>query len=73
MQVTIGIRETNRELNIEADVDADTIYKLIATSSEKNEPLKLTDKDGKTIIVPSHSLAYVELASAENRRVGFGL
>ena len=73
MQVTIGIRETNRELSLDVDASSEEIYTLVSQATESNRPLKLTDKDGKMAIVPLASLAYLEVAATENRRVGFGL
>ena len=73
MQVTIGIRETNRELSLDVDANSEEIYTLVNQANENNQPLKITDKDGKMAIVPLASLAYLEVAATENRRVGFGL
>lgn len=73
MQITIGIRESNRELALDVDITADALAALVADACESGTPLRLEDKDGKVAIVPASSLAYVEVASAENRRVGFGL
>ncbi|MBR5950026.1 MAG: DUF3107 domain-containing protein [Actinomycetaceae bacterium] len=73
MQVTIGIRETNRELSLDVDASTEEIYNLVAQASDDNQPLKITDKDGKMAIIPLSSLAYLEVAATENRRVGFGL
>lgn len=73
MQVTIGIRETNRELSLDMDATSDEIYTLVSQATENNQPLKITDKDGKMAIIPLASLAYLEVAATENRRVGFGL
>lgn len=73
MQVTIGIRDTNRELNLDVESSGEDIYALVAAASEEKKPLMIADKDGKVAIVPFEALAYVEVAAAENRRVGFGL
>ena len=73
MQVTIGIRETSRELTLDVDATSEEIYALVAAATESRTPLKITDKDGKIAIVPFESLGFVEVAAAENRRVGFGL
>ena len=73
MQVTIGIRETNRELSLDVDATSEEIYDLAVQAAGMEAPLKITDKDGKMVIVPLSSLAYLEVATTENRRVGFGL
>lgn len=73
MQVTIGIRDTNRELSLDVDSTGEEIYALVSASREAGKPLKIADKDGKVAIVPIDALAYVEVAASENRRVGFGL
>lgn len=73
MQVNIGIRDTSREISLDVDATGEDIYALVAAFHESHQPLKLVDKEGKLAIVPFESLAYVEVAAAENRRVGFGL
>ena len=72
MQITIGIRDTNRELSLDVENTSDEIYTLVEETVNTDTPLKLSDKDGKTVIVPASMLAYVEIAAAETRRVGFG-
>lgn len=73
MQVTIGIRETSRELSLDVEASSEEIYTLVSEACEKEQPLKICDKDGKMAIIPFSALAYVEVADTENRRVGFGL
>lgn len=73
MQVTIGIRETNRELSLDVEASSEEIYNLVSQASTMEAPLKIVDKDGKMAIIPLASLAYLEVAATENRRVGFGL
>ena len=73
MQVTIGTRETNRELSLDVEASSEEIYNLVSQASAMDAPLKIVDKDGKMAIIPLASLAYLEVAATENRRVGFGL
>ncbi|MDR2252458.1 MAG: DUF3107 domain-containing protein [Bifidobacteriaceae bacterium] len=34
--------------------------------------ISLTDKQGRTVIIPTSALAYVEVGASQGRRVGFG-
>ena len=78
MEVLIGIQLTTRELKIDVpDDQADALRKQIedvfARSGDgKPAVLWITDKEGRTIGVPSDKLAYVEIgADKASRAVGF--
>ncbi|MDR0593135.1 MAG: DUF3107 domain-containing protein [Bifidobacteriaceae bacterium] len=73
MEITIGMRQVAREITLNVDQKAEEVREAIATAILNGEPLiTLTDKQGRTVIVPTVSLAYVELGSGQARRVGFG-
>ena len=73
MEVKIGVQHTPRELSLESvqtpDEVADAVTKAIADS---DGVLTLVDEKGRRIIVPVAKIAYVEIAEATQRRVGFG-
>ena len=72
MDLRIGIRETSRELNIESDMSASEIEQAVSSAlASANGVLKLVDNKGRTYLVPSASLAFVEIGVEETRRVGF--
>ena len=74
MDVKIGIADTGRELTVSSASTPDEIEALIADSLKNpSGTLVLVDDKGRRIIVPSARVAYVEIAPADGRRVGFAL
>jgi hypothetical protein len=75
VDVRIGISQTPKELEIELDEDR-TRAEILAQLTEElatDGVLTLTDKHGKTVLVPVKKIAYVEVGIATaGRRVGFG-
>lgn len=72
MEVKVGVQHSTRELSIESTLSTDEVEKLVATAlADPGGRLVMTDERGKRIIVPSTSVAYVEIAESEGRRVGF--
>jgi hypothetical protein len=74
VDVKIGIADTGRELTVSSASTPDEIEALIADSLKNpSGTLVLVDDKGRRIIVPSARVAYVEIAPADGRRVGFAL
>ncbi|MFM6980263.1 MAG: DUF3107 domain-containing protein [Micrococcales bacterium] len=72
MEIKIGVRETAREISFETSAPAATIEAAVAAALDGSAKLlKLTDDKGRTFLVPTASLAYVEIGAEETRRVGF--
>ena len=72
MEIRIGIANTGRELNFETNEPADAVKKSIADAFDSGAThLTFSDAKGTSYIVPTASLAYVELGTEESRRVGF--
>lgn len=72
MDIRIGIVNTARELSFESSQTAEEIEKTVATALESDARyFKLTDERGRVYIVPTAQFAYLEVGSAESRRVGF--
>jgi len=72
VDVKVGVLHTPREIVIDSDESTDDVEKQVteALKSDSNV-LSLTDRRGRRVIVPSDRIAYVEIAEADNRRVGF--
>jgi hypothetical protein len=48
------------------------VERLVAEAlSGRSGLLSLVDEKGRVVVVPADKLAYVEIAEAESRRVGF--
>lgn len=70
MEITIGVQHVARELVMETDTTADAVAKVVRKALETGDPLEITDTRGRTIIVPTDRLGYVEIGAGP-RPVGF--
>ncbi len=73
MEVKIGVQDTNRELVVESAQPRDEVVSMVRSALESSDGLlQLTDEKGRTVLVPTAKLAYLELGEDAARRVGFG-
>ena len=73
MEVKIGVQFAPRELVLESSQSPDEVTKAVADALKADlGVLSLEDEKGRRVLVPADKLAYVEIAEAETRRVGFG-
>jgi hypothetical protein len=73
MEVRIGVKGAPRELSIDSAQTAEEIQQLIETALKGDAAtFTLTDDKGHRLVIAADKLAYVEIAEAEGRRVGFG-
>ena len=54
------------------DTSRDAVARRYGEHLTDRDLLALTDERGRRIIVPANLVAYVEIAQADGRRVGFG-
>ena len=72
MEVRIGIRQSQRELSFESATPAAQLSDTVAKAIAEGSPLlSFTDDKGRHYLVPTESLAYVELGTEETRKIGF--
>jgi hypothetical protein len=72
VEVKIGVLHTPREIVVESVQTQDEVQKLVADALKSVDgQLSLTDERGRRVIVPANLIAYVEIAQADSRRVGF--
>ena len=72
MEIRIGIRENQRDLSFETNLSSEQVSTLISTAfASKQELVSFEDDKGTTILVPTASIAYVEIGAEQSRRVGF--
>ncbi|WP_136192714.1 DUF3107 domain-containing protein [Actinomyces procaprae] len=71
MQVTIGIKHSARELQLETSASQEEV--LAAVADAATSAVTLTDDKGRKVFIPAGSLAYIEIGEASPRRVGFGI
>ena len=72
MHITIGIRGIVSPLSLDVDLTKEAIRSAVQHSVQQETPLELTGTDGENLIIPAHSLGFVQIDKEEQRRVGFG-
>ena len=72
MEVKVGVADTARELLINSSQTPEEVEALVADALKNSSGmLTLIDDKGRRYVVPSARVAYVEIGSADSRRVGF--
>ena len=72
VEVKIGIADSPRELNFSSSQTPAEIEEQVSAALAKGDDvLKLTDERGRTFLVQTAKIAYVEIGVADVRRVGF--
>ncbi|HEY7593966.1 MAG TPA: DUF3107 domain-containing protein [Actinophytocola sp.] len=72
MEVKVGVADTARELVLNSDQTPEEIESLVASALKDSAgTLSLIDDKGRRFVVPSARVAYVEIGTADTRRVGF--
>ncbi|NBU23772.1 MAG: DUF3107 domain-containing protein [Actinobacteria bacterium] len=72
MEVRIGISQSARDLSFESKLSAAELTKLVSSAIESGQPLlSLQDEKGKTILVPTAQISFVEIGAEKARPVGF--
>jgi hypothetical protein len=72
MEIRIGMINTSREIGLETSQSLAEVEALVANSLNGSSPvLKLSDDKGKVYLVSSANIAFVEVGSDQNRRIGF--
>jgi hypothetical protein len=74
VEVKIGVQHSPRELVIDSPKTPDEIAAEVSAAmsgTTEGGLLTLVDERGRRIVVPVDRIAYVEIAQADQRRVGF--
>ncbi|GAA1925132.1 DUF3107 domain-containing protein [Nocardioides lentus] len=71
MDVKIGIRNAPREITLDSTLSAEELSNQVAEAVGNGGTLTLADSKGRTVIVPTAHLAYVEIGAATTGTVGF--
>ena len=73
VEVKIGITDSPRELSIQSTLSSDKAFEAVESAlGGSSAMLSLVDDRGSRYLIPVTKIAYVEVGSSENRRVGFG-
>jgi hypothetical protein len=72
VEVKIGVQYAARELVLESVQTPAEVEKAVTEAlSDEDGVLNLVDDKGRRVIVPVSKVAYVEIAEAVTRKVGF--
>jgi hypothetical protein len=72
VEVKIGVADSPRELVITSALTPDEIEKLVSEALRHEDGLlTLVDDKGRRVVVPVSRVAYVDIAPADGRKVGF--
>jgi uncharacterized protein DUF3107 len=72
VEVKIGVQYAARELVLESVQTPAEVEKTVTEAlSDEDGVLNLVDDKGRRVIVPVSKVAYVEIAEAVTRKVGF--
>jgi Protein of unknown function (DUF3107) len=72
VEVKVGVQNVAREIVLESSQTPDEVAAAVDAAIAGALSLRLTDEKGRVVVVPTSSLAYVEIGVEESRRVGFG-
>jgi hypothetical protein len=73
VEVRIGVTHASREISLETAGSVDDLQRTISDALTNDDNLLvLSDQKGRTLLVPTDKLAYVEIVGETGRRVGFG-
>lgn len=72
MEIKIGVVDTPKELSIDTEESAEAIAATVQSAIKDGGLLTLADSRGRTYLVPSAKIAYVEIGPGTSRKVGFG-
>jgi hypothetical protein len=72
VEVKIGVLHTPREIVLESTQSQAEVEELVSAAiADVSGMLSLTDERGRKVIIPANLVAYIEIAQADVRRVGF--
>jgi hypothetical protein len=72
VEVKIGVLHTPREIVLESSQTQAEVEQLVNEALKSVDGhLSLTDERGRRVMIPANLVAYVEIAQADMRRVGF--
>ncbi|MDV8000859.1 DUF3107 domain-containing protein [Rhodococcus sp. IEGM 1408] len=73
MEVKIGIADSNRELVFKTGMSPADVQKRVeaALTAEGKAVLELEDEKGRSYLVSTEKVAYVEIGESARRAVGF--
>lgn len=71
MEIRIGVQNVAREIILETEETTDTVNQQVQAALTDGTVLQLKDKRGKTLMVPTAGIGYVEVGDSTASPVGF--
>jgi hypothetical protein len=73
VEVKIGVKHTPREIVLDSAQSPTEVEQIVRDAMSTGGVLSLVDDKGRRVLVPAETVAYVEIAEADHRRVGFAV
>ena len=73
MEVKIGIVDSMRELVVEVTQDVAEVQAAYEKAVKNSVLFALSDSKGRTVVVPSERVAYLDFSGETKGKVGFGI
>jgi hypothetical protein len=72
VEVKIGVLHTAREIVVDSPQTPEEVETAVAEALKSVDgQLVLVEERGRKVIIPANLIAYVDIAQADQRRVGF--
>jgi hypothetical protein len=72
VEVKIGVQNVNRELVLDSGESTESVQKIVSEAlAGDSRILTLADSKGRTVLVPTDKLAYVEIGTSTSGQVGY--
>lgn len=72
MEVKVGIQHVQREITVETEESAADLERRLTEALSGTQLLRLSDTKGRSVLIPTANIAYVDLGVEHVRPVGFG-
>jgi hypothetical protein len=72
VEIKIGVQDTAREISLDSNQTGDEVIASVEAAVAAGTLLRLVDDRGRTVLVPSEKITYVEIGAPSKGRVGFG-
>lgn len=72
MEIKVGVKHINREVVVESTDKPDAVREALTTALAEDGLFVINGERGRTVLVPSAGIGYVDLGEENARPVGFG-
>jgi len=72
VEIKVGVKNINREVVVESTDKPDEVREALTTALAEDGLFVINGERGRTVLVPSAGIGYVDLGEENARPVGFG-